>query len=389
MNILYCIPALYNAAGMERVLTEKVNYLARNSKYNINIVTTDHLNRPIRFELDNKIRVLHFDIDFVDHFNANLIKKYFKHKKKQQVYKHRLEQLIKELDIDICISLCGKEIDFFSKMDVKCKKIAELHFAMNNRKDFLTSRHNGLMWRVLGRIRTNQLISSVKGLDQLVVLTEVDKMQWDKKCNNAIHIPNPNPLKNDDVSSLHNKKAVAIGRLDAQKGYDMLISAWALVVKIQPDWILNIYGSGELENILLQQIIELNLSQSVFLKGITNDVVENYLDSSIYLMTSRYEGLPMVLIEAISCGLPIVSFDCNCGPREIISNGIDGFLVEPNNVREFATKVIQLIDDEILRKQMGQNAYGKSKMYSLEVIMPLWEKLFSEVLSKQKIPNNL
>jgi len=379
MDILYCIPALYNAAGMERVLTEKINYLARVSKHNIYIVTTDQLNRPIRFELDKTVRVFHLDIDYLDHFNANLITKFFKHKKKQKIYKRKLENLIKDLEIDICISLCGKEIDFLYKMNVSCKIIAEIHFALNNRKQFMTSHFKGFIWKVLGEIRTKQLINSVKGLDKLVVLTKQDLLQWERYCSNVLQIPNPNPLKNAKVSSLESKHVISVGRLDAQKGYDLLIDAWQIVAKKHPDWILDIFGTGDWEVKLLNRINELNLNHNIKLRGLTSDVVSNYLESSIYVMSSRYEGLPMVLIESMSCGLPVVSFDCECGTKEIITDGVDGFLVTPFDITDLASKICVLVENSQLRKDMGKEAQIKSTSFSSDLIMPMWVKLFNEL----------
>lgn len=381
MKLLYCIPALHNAGGMERVLTEKVNYFAKLPNFEITIVTTDHLNRPVRFFLDSAVRVVHLDIDFNAHNNYNLVKKYFSHKKKINVYKKGLMKLISELEIDICISLCGKEIDFLDTLNIDCKKIAEIHFGMNVRTQFLTSRHSGLIWMALGKIRTHQLQKSVNGLDRLVVLTKTDKEQWEKKCSNVIQILNPNPLTNNTFSLLNNKRAISVGRLDPQKGYDILIVAWSLVIKKHSDWVLNIYGHGDSKQMLKERIMTFGLGDNVKLCGLATNMVDCYIDSSIYLMSSRYEGLPMVLIEAMSCGLPVVSFDCECGPREIISDAVDGFLVEPNDIQALADKICVLIENENLRTEMGKNAIAKSKRFSIDQIMPQWLTLFEELVN--------
>jgi len=380
MNLLYCIPALYNAAGMERVLTEKVNYLAGLTKYKITIVTTDQQGKAIRFLLHESIDVIHLDIDFTAHYAANLIKKYVLHKRKIKIYKQELTNLANKLNIDICVSLCGKEIEFLYKMPVNCKKVAEIHFAMNSRKQFMTSHNNGYLWKILGEIRTIQLIKSVSKLDKLVVLTKDDQLQWEKTCKNIIQIPNPNPLKKGLTSKLDTKRIISIGRLDAQKGYDMLICAWLLVIDKHPDWIIDIYGEGEWEDKLNNSIKDAKITNSFFLRGLTYDVATNYIESSIYVMSSRYEGLPMVLIEAMSCGLPIVSFDCDCGPREVITDGVNGFLVETNDIKALADKISILIENEKLRIEMGKNAHIKSKQFSINQIMPQWTLLFDELI---------
>jgi len=380
MKLLYCIPNLYNPGGMERVISEKMNYLAALPQYEITIVTTDQQGQAICFPLDERIRIIHFDIDFNAHFGANLFKKYILHQRKLKVYKKKLTLLIEELGVDICISLCGKEIDFLDKLNVRCKKIAEIHFSMNIRKQFLTARHNGLIWKLLGTIRTRQLKQSVQRLDKLVVLTNDDKLQWERTHSNILHIPNPNPLHNETTATLVEKRVISIGRLDAQKGYDMLVEAWALVGVRHPGWVLDIFGTGEWKQMLTDRIVELNMVGKINLCGLTTDVVSKYLDSSIYVMSSRYEGFGMVLIEAMSCGLPIVSFDCEYGPGEIITDGVEGFLVTPNNIQQLADKICQLIENEPLRKQMGVQAHKSVSRYAIENIMPQWIDLFENTV---------
>lgn len=379
MKLLYCIPSLYNAGGMERVISEKVNYLVNVPNYEIAVVTTDQKGKEVQFPLDHRIRLVHLNIDFDGHYSESLFRKYVLHKRKLKIYKKSLVQLIEELEVDICISLCGKEIDFLVDLNVRCKKMAEIHFAMNNRKQFLTSHHKGFIWGFLGEIRTLQLKKATKGLDRLVVLTEADQKQWEQSHQNIVQIPNPNPLVNKDFSSLLNKRVISVGKLDAQKGYDMLVEAWGLVAVKHPDWVLDIFGVGEWDHKLGNRIKELDLVGKINLCGRTSDVVSHYLDSSIYVMSSRYEGMPMVLIEAMSCGLPIVSFDCEYGPGEMIIEGESGFLVALNNLQQLAEKICVLIENESLRIKMGAKALECAKRYSKESIMEKWIELFDQI----------
>jgi glycosyltransferase involved in cell wall biosynthesis len=384
MKILYCIPALHNAGGMERVLSVKVNYLANLPDYNIYIVTTDHRkNQEIRFSLDNRIKIIHLDIDFVSHYDVPIFQKYFLHKSKLSIYKNKLRNIIQDLNIDVCVSLCGKEIDFLSKLKVNCKKVAEIHYPLNNRKQFLTARHSGIFWRILGSFRTYQLKNSVKGLDKFIVLTNEDKKQWNKYSKNVTLIHNPNPLKNNLVSSLNFQKVITVGRLEAEKGYDMLIDAWLLVTKKHPNWILDIYGEGKCRKDLETQITTKNLQINVQLCGLTLDIQSKYLESSFFVMSSLYEGLPMALIEAMSCGLPLVSFDCEYGPRELITDGVNGFLVQPNDIGSLAKRICYLIENEELRQTLGKNAFKKSHEFSIDIIMKKWIDLFNSLQAKQ------
>lgn len=379
MKLLYCIPSLSNAGGMERVLTEKVNYLVNLNNYEITIVTTDQKEKEVWFTLDNRIRLVHLNIDFESHYSESLFFKYILHRRKLKIYKSRLAHLIKELKVNICISLCGKEIDFLVDLDVKCKKIAEIHFSMNNRKQFIISHYKGIFWRFLGDLRTLQLRKATSGLDKLVVLTKADQVQWEQTHNNIAQIPNPNPFLNNDISNLLNKRVISVGKFDAQKGYDMLVEVWSLVAVKHPDWVLNIFGEGEWEQLLRDRIKDLNLLGKINLCGKTIDVVTNYLDSSIYVLSSRYEGMPMVLIEAMSCGLPIVSFSCEYGPGEMIIEGENGFLVPLNNLPKLAEKICVLIENESLRIKMGAKAFECAKLYSKEPIMNKWIDLFNQV----------
>jgi glycosyltransferase involved in cell wall biosynthesis len=384
MKLLYCIPELYNAGGMERVITEKVNYLATLANYEITIVTTDQQDKDIRFKLDNRIRLIHLNIDFDSHLNEKLFKKFLLHKRKLKLYRSKLIRIINELGVDICISLCGKEIEFLGNLPVKSKKIAEIHFSMNNRKQFILARHTGFIWSIFGDIRTYQLKKSVINFDKLIVLTNNDFQQWKNTHKNVLLIPNPNPLSNSIYSNLKSKRVITIGKLDPQKGYDLLIESWALVARKFPDWSLDIFGVGEWEHKLRSRIDELSLTTKVNLCGLTDDVLSNYLNSSIYVMSSRYEGLPMVLIEAMSCGLPIVSFDCEFGPSEIISDGKDGFLIPANDITQLAEKICMLIENKSLRMEFGLRAKNSAKRFSKLPIMNQWISLFDSLVEKEQ-----
>lgn len=383
MKIAYCIPSLYNSGGMERILTAKINHLANLKKYEIFVITTDQKGRLIKFPLDERIKLIHFNLDFESHYNDNLIIKYLHHKRKIHLYKQKLKEFIDSEKIDICISMGGKEIEFLSRLPVKCKKVAEMHFSMNFREQFLVARHSGLIWKLLGKIRTQQLKGCTKKLDKLIVLTKSDKKQWEKTHKNVEQIPNFIPFNNTIISSTKHKKVITVGRLDAQKGYDMLIEAWRYVTAKHPDWELNIYGIGEWEEMLQNKINKYNLKNQVHLKGSTENIISKYIESSIYVMSSRYEGFGMVLIEAMSCGLPVVSFDCEFGPSEIIENGIDGFLVENKNIIQLAEKINILIENDKLRKEMGEKAFINAKRFSKETIMDQWIELFKSLTEYQ------
>jgi glycosyltransferase involved in cell wall biosynthesis len=183
---------------------------------------------------------------------------------------------------------------------------------------------------------------------------------------------------------LNNKNVIAVGRLSPQKGYDMLIDAWSKVCQIYPDWKLEIYGDGELKDVLSKKISDSWMDNCVKLCGVVSDIQDKYLESSIFVLSSLYEGLPMAMIEAMTCGLPIVAFDCEYGPRELVTNEYNGFLVEPQDVNSLADKIIQLIDNADLRTTFGGNSIQKSKELAVDKIMNEWIALFTKLYSQKK-----
>ena len=146
-----------------------------------------------------------------------------------------------------------------------------------------------------------------------------------------------------------------------------------------PDWVLHVFGDGEQKQLLLQMIKEAGLECAIIVNQPTPMIMEMYLESSIFLLTSRFEGFGMVIIEAMICGLPVVSFDCPWGPADIIRDGEDGFLVEYLNTDEAAQRVCQLIESAMLRKNMGVKARLNVQRYNRDVVMKQWIDLFKSL----------
>lgn len=387
MNILYLIPSLSNSGGMERVLTDKVNYLIKLGNYSITILTTDMKATESPFyELDVNIKVINLEIFFDSIFNLPLLKKRKESKVLLEMYERKLSKYILDNQVDICISMGAKELEFFSKLDVPVVKIFESHFNPTVRSSFIAV-HKGssLFWRILGKYRDWQYLQQTKNLDQVVVLTKNAQIEWKKTHNNVCLINNPSPFVtiSDKIDFTEYKRAIAIGRLEDQKGFDLLIESWRNVYSKYPNWKLDIFGEGSKKNLLQKKINENNLDQVITLKGTTRNVQQELLTSDFYVMSSRYEGLPMVLLESISNGLPIVSFDCPTGPAEIIENNDCGILVLNGNINDLSEKIISMIENVDLRKKMSTIAIEKSKKYSIELIMRQWEQLFTEMLSNK------
>lgn len=387
IKLLYLIPSLVNSGGMERVLTDKVNYLIKSGNYCITVLTTDMKATESPFyELDANVKVINLEIFFESIFNLPLLKKRKESKILLEMYERKLSKYITDNHVDICISMGAKELEFFSKLDVPVVKVFESHFNPTVRSSFIAD-HKGssLFWRILGKYRDWQYLEQTKNLDQVVVLTKSAQIEWKKTHNNVCLINNPSPFAtiNYKINDKEYKRAIAIGRLEDQKGFDLLIESWKKVNSIHPDWKLDIFGEGSKKDVLQKMISENFLNQVITLKGITRNVQQELLASDFYVMSSRYEGLPMVLLESIANGLPIVSFDCPTGPAEIVENNDCGVLALNGNINDLSEKIIYMIESVDIRKEMSAVAIEKSKKYSIELIMGQWVDLFAELIANQ------
>jgi glycosyltransferase involved in cell wall biosynthesis len=386
INLLYLIPSLKNSGGMERVLTSKVNFLASSNKYKIFIATTEMNDRDhCFFEVNNDVEIINFELNFNTLFNFNIFSKIIETKKLLNVYEDELKKIILQKKIDICISMGGKELEFLGNLNLPCKKIYECHFEKNYKSKFLEIYgKNNFLWKIYGKIRDWQHFKLASKFDMVVVLSKGAFNDWKNLPNRTIIIANASPISlNPDFKiDLYSKSIISVGNLIAVKGYDLLIDAWALIAQNYPGWTLYIYGNGELKDILQKQINLLRLDNSVKLAGVTKNVRLKLEKSAFYVMSSRSEGLPMVLIESITCGLPIVAFDCETGPREIIENNGCGILVENGNIKKLAEAMSFMISSKEIRAEMSKKAVEKAKDYELNNIMEKWEQIFFEMTQK-------
>ncbi len=374
MKILYSIAGTYNSGGMERVLANKANLLVAHG-HEVIIVTTDQRGESPYFPLDARIKCYDLAINYEENNGKSFLNKLIHFPFKQWKHKVRLTALLKELRPDIVISMFCNDASFIPSIKDGSKKILEIHFSRFKRLQY---GRKGL-WRLADWWRYKTDAKVVSRFDKFVVLTQEDKGYWGNIPNICV-IPNARTFEVNQPATLEAKKVVAVGRLNHQKGFDRLIDAWSIVDNVVSGWKLQIVGDGELREQLQYNIRELGLSNQINIGKAEKDMVSVYKDASILAMSSRYEGLPMVLLEAQAAGLPIVSFDCKCGPKDVIENGVDGFLVEDGDIEQLAQKLVVLMQDANLRKQMGSAAYAHSERYSEERIMKQWTDLFDEVM---------
>ena len=380
MRILYCIPHLYNSGGMERVLTQKVNWLAAHTSHEITILTTERTpagTPKCYFPLSEKVQVEELNIDFNADYTKPLLSKYYAHMRRMSAYKRALTEYIVQHEIELCISLGGKEIAFLRHLP--CRTIAEMHFAMNQRKQLLMANHTGAFWSLLGAIRTHQLVQAVKPLERLVVLTEADKEAWEKAgCTNVTVIPNPCALDGQIIPIKPKELTIlAMGRLHEQKGFDLLLYAWQPIEDKYPEWQLRIVGEGPKRAELETQVRELTLRHAV-IAGRTENVADEYSSASLFVLSSRYEGFSLVLAEAMWCGTPCVAFDCPQGPAELLADG-RGWLVPANDVEKLTQQIEYTLahPDEAAARAAKAQAFAQAT-YSEAAIMPQWEKVMNK-----------
>lgn len=376
MKIVYCIAGTYNSGGMERVLANKANYLSKMG-HDISIITTDQRNQPSFFEINKSIRQFDLGINYEVNNGKSFLNKILNYPYKQYLHKKRLSKLLHQLKPDITISMFCNDISFITDIKDGSRKVLEIHFSKFKRLQY---QRTGI-WAIADKWRTRQDETLVKRFDKFVVLTEEDKSYWGDLGNITV-IPNALSYIPSQTADLDSKKVLAIGRFTPQKGFDILIDIWKLVNEKIADWQLHIIGDGELKATLQKQIENYHLDDSVRLLPPTKEIEKHYLDASVLVLTSRYEGLPMILLEAQSYGLPIVSVKCKCGPQDVVTEGKNGFLINEGDNSNFADKLVKLLQDTTLRKAMGQAAKEASCQYEESAIMQKWIKLFETLMQK-------
>lgn len=380
-KIVYCAPALYSSGGVERVVSVKASFFAEQYGYDVAIIVTEGKEKAPYFPLSEQVKVINLDLDFEELWHQPFLRKVFLYLKKQRAYKKRLTAELMSLRPDITISVLRREINFITKIKDGSKKIGELHVNRANYRNFEADETN-IIKQLFSKFWMLNLIGHLKELDQFVVLTENERLSWPELSNVCV-IPDPLSFQRNESSLLSEKRVISIGRYAYQKGIDLLLKAWAKIERDYPDWELAYYGQGDRES-FIQQAKDLNLDLArCHLNDKTTDVRRELLDSSVFVLSSRFEGFGMVLIEAMACGLPVVSFDCKSGPSEIISDGEDGFLVPLGDVERLAEKLSVLVANQELRTQFGKNAYQHSSQYEIDGIANKWVHLFDELMVKR------
>lgn len=379
-KIVICTPAIYSAGGVERVVAVKANYFSEHLGYDVTIIVTEGEGRKCFFPLSDSVEVINYELDFEELWRLPFWKKVLVYLRKQHEFKRRLKADLLRIRPDFVITTLRREINFVNKINDGSFKIGELHV---NRANYRNLDEQGSNWvkRLFARFWMNNLLEHLKRLDKMVVLTDNAFGDWPELCN-VVKIPDALPFRINGKSDLSVKRIVSIGRYAYDKGNDLLLQAWAIIEKEMPDWTLDIYGNGDKEPYQMQ-MAELGIDpHRCHLYGPVSDVKKEYLASSIFVLPSRFEGFGLVIIEAMACGVPVVTFDCENGPRSIITNDVDGFLVPPFDVNLMTEKLILLMKEQELRCKMGMNAQAAASQYDIDRIGQQWKQLFDELKNR-------
>ncbi len=357
---------------MERILTDKANYLATHG-YQVTIVTTEQKGRETAFPLAEGIVLKDLAIGYEDNNGTSFLNKLLSYPAKQRRHRKALAAVLAEERPDIAVSLFDGDERFLHKMKDGSKKVLEIHFSRFKRLQY---GRKGL-WALADRCRSARDGSIVRKYGRFVVLTEEDLGYW-KKPVNACVIPNFLSRIPKDTAASDNKTVLAVGRCDHQKGFERLIRAWAILPGPW-GWKLRIVGDGPQRGELQKLAKKLCVEDSIEFPGICQDMDKEYREAAFLAVSSRYEGLPMAMLEAQSYGLPIVAYDCKCGPRDVISDGEDGILVKEGNIPLMTLALTRMMEDERMRKEMGGVALKRSERWNRERIMEKWTELFANI----------
>lgn len=380
MKILYVINCMKQLAGIERILSCKMNYLAEHTTHQIMLTTYEQQGEPISFPLSEKIEYRPFNLPIAERKGHSFIGWIKDNLRARHAFKREFNKVLKKLQPDIVIStgyaLPVLDIIINTSHQIGAKTIMESH--VQGETVSMTKYIYNPTLRSLFAFWDRHIMNSLVHCDCVVTLTQGDVAYWTKYAPRIEVIPNMLTVDPKPVTDYSVKRVICAGRYAPQKGYDLLIKAWKEIDCSFSDWHLYVFGNGSREP--YQALVDrCGLSENVHLMEATPTIVDEFAKSSIYVMSSRFEGFGLVLAEAMACGLPCVSFDCPHGPRDIITDGEDGILVENGNIEALARALERLMEDVSFRQSMGEKAINNVSRYDCDVIMKQWEQLFLSI----------
>lgn len=381
MRIMYIIKSFAMKAGVERVMSDKMNYLVKHG-YEVTMVTYEQGNHQHAFPLNDAIHYHNIDACFYRLYYMPVWKRPLERIRMRRRFRLGLQKIVDEEcpDIIITTTYSMKLLDIILNVHSKAHRIIESHIACYTVRKAYDYRDNPVLRRIAA-VYDKWAFHQIGKFEKLIVLTKGDAQDWSKYIKNVEIIPNPVTIYPESIESHDGStyRIIAVGRLHEQKGYDMLIDAFALIASKCPEWHIDIFGNGEDRDKLLQLVQEKGLSDRISINEPTDKIYDEYQTSDFFVLSSRYEGFPLVLNEAMSCGIPCVAFRCKYGPEDAIIDGENGLLVENGNVTDLAQKILWMTGHLAECASMGIAARKAARRYMPDIIMTQWINLFKHL----------
>lgn len=371
MKIVYLYDSLAIWGGIERVLIDKMNYFADIDGYEIYIITASQGNHELPYSLNPKIHHIDTDIRVHMRYKYQLPKRMYVGYKQDNLYKKRLSHLLDNINPDILVSTTNQDL----KALVKIKK--DIPLVVESHCNFI---HQDSFHIIIKNLLNNWW---ARKADAIVTLTEGDAKNWRRIANNVHVIPNIVHInKTGQYSNCTAKRALFVGRFERQKGLNYLFDIWKRVHAQHPDWHLDMFGDGDLWDYYKKLSEKLDININV--NKPTSDIFKEYINSSILLVTSIYEPFGLVIPEAMSCGIPVVAFDCPYGPASIIKDDTNGKIIDLYDITKFVEVVDELINNQSKLVTMGKQAVSDIKQFDEEFVMKIWINLFTKILNTKQ-----
>ncbi len=382
MKIVFLIKSFAMMAGVERLMSDKMNYMA-DCGHEIVLITYEQGTHAMPFPLHHNIKHIDLDTRFFVLKKYSFLRRIFEILKMQLIFKKRLQKVINNINPDIIhtttysINLVGIILD----IRTKAKRTIESQVSYDSILKENDFKGKGV-FQLIARKYDYYIFSKLKKFDAFFTLTNGDAAKWRTFYNNITIIPNPltnYPVNIKEHSRTFNR-IICAGRLNNQKGFDLLIDAFYLISNKCPDWHIDIYGDGDEKDALLHLLKEKKLENRIFIHPASDKIFEEFQNSDFFVFSSRFEGWGLVLVEAMACGIPAVSFKCDFGPEDIITNEKDGLLVTNGNINELGDKILWMINNPEERKLMGMNARASAQKYKKEIVIQRWLDIFNQLL---------
>ena len=382
MNIVFIIKSFAMKAGVERLMSDKMNYMAEQGHI-ITLVTYEQGSHPMPFPLHPSIRHIDLDTRFFTLKKYALPRRFVEILRLQQTFKKKLQKVIDDIQPDIIHTTTYSVtlISIILNLRGRAKKTIESQVSYNSILKENDFKGKGIL-QTVARYYDNYIFNKLKRFDAFFALTKGDAKQWERFYNHITIIPNP--LTNYPEHVKEHQEAyhriICAGRLNYQKGFDLLIEAFSLIADQCPDWHVDIFGSGDEEQALRQLLKQKGLEQRIYIHPASDHIFEEFQNSDFFVFSSRFEGWGLVLVEAMSCGIPTVSFKCDYGPEDIINDKTDGLLVSNGNISELADAMYWMIQHTTECLEMGKAARINAKRFRKEIIIQKWIDIFNDLL---------